>query len=510
MSYGVSQDFPPIARVVIAGGGTAGWMCAAALSRYLDPARVSITLVESDDIGTVGVGEATIPPLRTFNQLLGIDENEFVGATRGAFKLGIEFVDWTQRGSRYFHPFGKFGRDRNTIKFHQFWLKLRQLGIAAGNEDLGAYNVATVAASQGRFAPPSSGAGSAEPMRYAYHFDASLYARFLRRIAEQRGVRRVEGKIANVGLDADSGFIESLRLEDDSNIQGDLFIDCSGFRALLIGEAMKTPFIDWSQWLPCNRALAVPSEGNKSLEPFTRATADDAGWRWRIPLQHRMGNGYVYCTDFISDDEASASLLANLDGPRLADPRPLRFTTGRRQQSWVKNCVALGLASGFLEPLESTSIHLIQTGIQRLISLFPDQGFGAVEIAEFNRLTAREYEYIRDFLVLHYREGTRRDTAFWKSVGEIPMPDSLQQRIELFRHKGRIFQAPEDLFTEDSWIAVLLGQGVEPAGHDPLVDAIPVDQLASYVQHVRTSVSTATQSMPLHRDYVAMLQARPR
>jgi tryptophan halogenase len=347
-------------------------------------------------------------------------------------------------------------------------------------------------------------------MRYAYHFDAALYARFLRRIAEQRGVRRIEGKIASVGLHAESGFIESLSLQDGTAIEGDLFVDCSGFRALLIGETLKTNFVDWSPWLPCNRALAVPCEGTAALEPFTRATADDAGWRWRIPLQHRIGNGYVYCSDFISDDEAAASLRANLDGAALADLRPLRFMAGRRQQSWVKNCVALGLASGFLEPLESTSIHLIQTGIQRLISLFPDQGFASAEIAEFNRLTAREYEYIRDFLVLHYREGTRRDTAFWKRVGEIPMPESLQQRIELFRHKGRIFQAPEDLFTEDSWIAVLLGQGIEPAGHDPLVAAIPEDQLASYVQHVRTSVSTAVQSMPLHRDYVAMLQARPR
>ena len=484
-------------------------MCAAALSRYLDLPRVAVTLVESEEIGTIGVGEATIPPLRAFNGLLGIDENEFIRATRATFKLGIEFVDWAKAGSRYLHPFGKFGRDRNTIKFHQFWLRLRQETQGRKGGELGDYNLSTVAASLNRFRVPAPDDGDVvNSMRYAYHFDAALYAQFLRTMAESRGVRRVEGKIARVSLHAQTGFIQSIDLASGTRLEGDLFIDCTGFRSLLIGEALGTGFDDWSEWLPCNRALAVPSEAALDLEPFTRATADSAGWRWRIPLQHRSGNGYVYCSDFISDDEASASLLGNLGGAPLADARALRFTAGRRRQFWVKNCVALGLAGGFLEPLESTSIHLIQTGIQKLIALFPDTGFAAAEIAEFNRLSAREYEYIRDFLVLHYHVGTREDTAFWRHIRNMTVPESLVHRIELFNHKGRIFQAPEDLFTEDSWIAVMLGQGVMPSGHDPIADGIPIDQLDHYVRHVGQGISRAAHAMPLHRDYLASARFR--
>jgi tryptophan halogenase len=493
---------PPISKVVIVGGGTAGWMSAAALSRMLDISRVSITLVESEEIGTVGVGEATIPPLIAFNEVLGIKENEFVRETKATFKLGIEFVDWSSLGSRYFHPFGKFGRDRNTIKFHQFWLKLRQQG-AEGIGELGDYNLSTVAAYQNRFRRPEPADGEVlNTMRYAYHFDASLYARFLRRLSERRGVKRIEGRIADVRRHPETGFIEAVNLQDGARVAGELFIDCTGFRSLLLGEALKTEFLDWSEWLPCNRALAVPCESVGEPTPYTRSTADRAGWRWRIPLQHRTGNGYVYCSEFVSDDEANHQLMANLDSAPLGEPRALRFIAGKRARLWVKNCVAIGLAGGFLEPLESTSIHLIQTGLQKLISLFPDTGFATAEINEFNRMTAREYDYLRDFIILHYHAGSRDDTPFWRRCRGAAIPETLRQRIELFRHKGRVFRPPEDLFTEDSWLAVMLGQDISPEGCDPLVEAVPPDQLRNYVLYIRKLFGEAANSLPSHRTFL--------
>jgi tryptophan halogenase len=494
---------PPISKIVIVGGGTAGWMAAAALSRMLDTSRVSITLVESEEIGSVGVGEATIPPLTAFNEVLGINEAEFVRATKGTFKLGIEFVDWSCLGSRYFHPFGKFGRDRNTIRFHQFWLKLRQQGAGALIGELGEYNLSTVAAYLNRFRRPEPVDGEVlNTMRYAYHFDAMLYARLLRTLSERRGVKRVEGRITHVTQHGESGFIEAVNLRDGASVGGQLFIDCSGFRSLLIGETLKTDFVDWSESLPCNRALAVPSEPAGEPIPYTRSTADRAGWRWRIPLQHRIGNGYVYCSDFLSDDEASQQLMANLDGAPLGEPRPLRFAAGRRTRMWVKNCVAIGLAGGFLEPLESTSIHLIQTGLQKLISLFPDTGFASAEITEFNRMTAREYDYIRDFIILHYHAGLRDDTPFWQHCRHMPIPETLRHRIELFRHHGRVFRPPEDLFTEDSWLAVMLGQDIIPEGCDPLVEAIPPNQLRDYVLHIRKVIGDAARTMPGHQTFI--------
>lgn len=477
-------------------------MTAAALSRILDTKRVSITLVESEEIGTVGVGEATIPPLIAFNEVLGINESEFVRETNATFKLGIEFVDWSRPGSRYFHPFGKFGKDRNTIRFHQFWLKLRQAGMSDIGE-LGEYNLSTVAAYLNRFRRPEPADGEVvNSMRYAYHFDASLYAGFLRKLSERRGVRRIEGRITHVSQHPETGFIEAVNLQGGSSVAGELFVDCSGFRSLLLGETLKTKFVDWSEWLPCDRAFAVPCELTGEPTAYTRSTADRAGWRWRIPLQHRVGNGYVYCSDFISEDDARLRLIENLDGAALAEPRALRFKAGRRTHLWIKNCVAIGLAGGFLEPLESTSIHLIQTGLHKLISLFPDTGFTRAEANEFNRMTGREYEYIRDFIILHYQAGTRDDTSFWRHCRSMVVPESLKHRIELFRHKGRVFRPPEDLFTEDSWLAVMLGQDIVPEGCDPLVDAIPPDQLHNYVLYMHKLIGDAARAMPTHQAFL--------
>jgi tryptophan halogenase len=489
---------PPISKVVIVGGGTAGWMAAAALSRILDTQRVSITLVESEDIGTIGVGEATIPPIIGFNEFLGIDEREFVRETKATFKLGIEFVDWSSLGNRYFHPFGKFGRDRNTIRFHQFWLKLRQQG-AEGIGELADYNLTTIAAYQNRFRRPVAADGELlNTLRYAYHFDASLYALFLRKLSERRGVNRIEGRVVGIEHHPETGFIEAVNLQGSAIVAGELFIDCTGFRSLLLGEALKTGFLDWSEWLPCDRALAVPCESVVEPTPYTRSTAGRAGWRWRIPLQHRVGNGHVYCSDFMSDDEAAGQLMMNLEGAPLAEPRALRFTAGKRARMWVKNCVAIGLAGGFLEPLESTSIHLIQTGLQKLISLFPDTGFATAEIDEFNRMTAREYDYIRDFIILHYHAGSRDDSPFWRRCRGMGIPETLRQRIELFRHKGRVFRPAEDLFTEDNWLAVMLGQKIWPEGWDPLVEAVPPDQLRNYVLYIGQLFGEAASSLPNH------------
>jgi tryptophan halogenase len=491
-----------ITSVVIVGGGTSGWMCAAALSRLIGNAGVSITLIESDEIGTVGVGEATIPTLLTFNALLGLDEDDFIRHTAATFKLGIEFVDWHQPGSRYLHPFGTYGRDLQAMKFHQFWLKLQQSG-EPGIGDLGDYNLCTMAARLGRFTRPGGGPNSVlNSLRYAFHFDAGLYARYLRRYSEARGVQRLEGKITSVQQRPGDGFLTSVTLQDDRAIKGELFLDCSGFRGLLIGQTLGVGYQDWSHWLPCNRAVAMPCANNGPLLPYTRSTADAAGWRWRIPLQHRVGNGYVYCSDFISDDEALASLLAGLDGAPLAEPRLLKFTTGRRDRFWDRNCIAIGLAGGFIEPLESTSIHLVQTGISKLLALFPDRRFAAAEIAAYNQATLQEYDRVRDFIILHYAANERVGLPFWDRCRNMNIPDTLRQKMELFAHRGRVPRFHEDLFTEDSWIAVMLGQGVIPRGYDPLVDAVAPPDLRRYVAHIREVVAKTAQAMPEHQAFI--------
>ena len=485
--------------VVIVGGGTAGWMVAAALAKFLANGESRIRLVESDEIGTVGVGEATIPTIATFNAMLGIDEDDFVRRTQGTFKLGIEFVDWRRIGERYFHPFGQFGQDIEGLSFHQFFLKLARAGKCA---DIWHYAPCAVAAAAGRFARAPANQRPLFAAPYAFHFDAGLYARFLRDYAEARGVERVEGRIADVALNGKTGFVEAVALADGRRVEGELFIDCSGFRALLIGGALGVGYQDWRRWLPCDRAVAVPTANVGDPVPFTRATARPAGWQWRIPLQHRTGNGYVYSSAHLSDEAAAAALLAGVEGPPLAEPRRLSFVAGRRDRFWQGNVVALGLAGGFLEPLESTSIHLIQTGIAKLLSLFPDRRFLPVEAEEYNRLMGAAYDGVRDFIILHYHATERTDSAFWDHVRTTEPPDSLRRKIELFRAKGRFFRYDDELFSLASWVAVLLGQGVTPDGYDPIVDALDEDRLAAAVEQMRQGVRGTVAQMPSHADFI--------
>ncbi|MEN2748521.1 tryptophan halogenase family protein [Sphingomonas sp. T9W2] len=485
----------PIDHVVIIGGGTAGWMTAAACGRYLNDGRRRVTLVESDAIGTVGVGEATIPSILNFNKLLGIDEAEFLRETRGSFKLGIEFAGWHTADSGYFHPFGNFGRDIEGVNFHQLWAKLKgQDGIGPISD----YSPTTVAARANAFGPPHPDPRSPlSGMAYAYHIDATLYARFLRRRAEADGVARIEGRIVAVEHH-DNGHVAAVRLDDGRRVAGDLFLDCSGFRSLLLGKAMGVGFEDWSHWLPCDRAIAVPTERTEPVLPYTRATAHAAGWQWRIPLQHRTGNGLVYASRYMDDDAAQALLLSRLDAAPTAAPRRLSFTAGRRDAMWAGNVVAIGLAGGFLEPLESTSIHLIQQGISKLFALFPDRGFSPVERDEYNRQMADNYRSIRDFIILHYHATARNDSPFWIHVRTMDVPDSLTRKIELFRQKGRIFRYEDELFAMPSWVAVLLGQGIEPVGYDPIADALDEVRLLPAIRQMRSATAAAVATLPQH------------
>jgi tryptophan 7-halogenase len=493
----------PIRNVVIVGGGTAGWMTAAALSR-LTLGGVSITLVESEEIGTVGVGEATIPPLLDYNLALGIDQIEFIRATQATFKLGIEFVNWARQGDRYIHPFGVYGRDSHGVKFHEIWLRDRQVeGADVDPNDIGEFCVSVVAARNNRFTWPTSNPGAVlSSLRYAFHFDAGLYARFLRGYAEKRGVNRVEGRIERVEQDPESGFITAVRLGDDRVVSGEFFVDCSGFRSMLLGQALGVPYQSWQHWLPCDRAIALPCTSVEPLTPYTRATAGSAGWRWRIPLQHRIGNGHVFSSAHIDESHALDRLLQDLDGAPTAEPRTLRFTAGRRERMWEKNCVAIGLASGFIEPLESTSIHLIQSGIFKLMSLFPDCGFDQVEIDQYNRFLVEEYERIRDFIILHYFATERDDSEFWNHCRTMEIPDTLAQKIQLWTGKARLFRGANDLFTEDSWIAVLLGQRIFPQSYDPLVDALGVEESRHFLASIRDVVQKTAFAMPTHRQFI--------
>ena len=486
-------------RIVIVGGGTAGWMAASAFARFLGQAY-SIRLIESDEIGAVGVGEATIPAIQLFNQSLGIDENEFIRATQGSFKLGIEFVDWTEPGHRYIHAFGQVGRPLGLIPFHQYWLRHHSQG---GTSSLWDYAPSALAAAENRFARPNEKPGSLPSgVAYAYHFDAGLYARFLRKYAETRGVVRTEGQVVDVALAAATGFVESIKLASGETIDGDLFIDCSGFRGLLIEQALESGYEDWSNYLPCNRALAVPCASADPLTPYTRSTAREAGWQWRIPLQHRTGNGYVYCSDLISDADATDTLMSNLDGEALAEPRQLRFVTGKRRQIWKKNVVALGLSSGFLEPLESTSIHLIQAGIAKLLNFFPTAGFEQADTDAFNGQMDFEFNSIRDFIILHYK-ATNRPGAFWQQCREMPIPDSLAARIELFKANGRIVRFNEELFTELGWLQVMWGQGLRPKGYHPLADQLTPKQLDEFMAVSHKHAAHVASQMPTHKDYIA-------
>jgi len=489
----------PIRTVVIVGGGTAGWMTAAALSRMLRGQYV-IRVVESAEIGIVGVGEATVPHIRFFNRTLGLDEADFMRKTQATFKLGIEFVNWARVGDRYIHPFGAFGHPINGVGFHHHWLRLLQAGEAT---DLADYSLPVTAARMRKFAPPAQDPSSLlSTFSYAFQFDANLYGPYLRAYAEQRGVTRTEGKVVDVKLRAEDGFIESLRLESGEVIAGDLFIDCSGFRGLLIEQALKTGYENWSHWLPCDRAVAVPCQTVEPSVPYTRATARDAGWQWRIPLQHRVGNGYVFSSSFVSDEAATQTLLSNLEGPALADPRILKFTTGKRKRSWNKNCIAIGLAGGFLEPLESTSIHLIQLAITYLLELFPDSSFDPAGIDEYNRIMDIEFDRVRDFLILHYHATERDDSPLWNYVRTMPIPDSLEYKMNLFRERGHIVKYKDGFFLEPSWLAVYIGQRVIPRRYDPLAETVDLPQLKRELEMIRRNVRLAAQSLPTHAAYI--------
>jgi tryptophan halogenase len=497
----------PIRDIVIVGGGTAGWMTAAALARFLElqSGDWRVTLVESDEIGTVGVGEATIPQIRLFNAGLGIDEDDFLAATKGSIKLGIEFDGWLRPGHRYMHAFGPTGRDLGLIGFHHYWLRGRALGSAA---PFGAYSYNEAAAHAGRFRRGDNPATALQPLVHAYHFDAGLYAAYLRRYAEARGVTRIEGRIAGVGRDGESGDIASLTLDGGTTVAGQLFIDCSGFRGLLIEQTLGAGYDDWSQWLACDRAMAVPCASAGDFTPYTKSTARPAGWQWRIPLQHRTGNGYVYASNAISDDEAAATLLANLDGEALGDPRPLRFTAGRRKAVWVRNVVAIGLASGFLEPLESTSIHLIQSGIARLLQFLPDAGFDTLAIAAFNRQSAQEIERIRDFIILHYKATERADTPFWRRARDMAIPPDLAERIALFRATGHIRREADELFTDLAWSQVMLGQGIVPTAHHPLARLLGDDDITGFLATLQQAIAGAVASLPRHSDFLRSLRSQ--
>jgi tryptophan 7-halogenase len=482
------------------GGGSAGWMAAAALVRLQNRRLDEIVLVESSEIGTVGVGEATLPTLRYFNASLGLDEIDFIRGTQATFKLGIEFRDWSSPGRSFFHGFSDFGPPLRGVSAHHLWLKTRRPDDEQSYEE---FSISTIAARLGKFAPPVPNPESVlGSYSYGYHFDAGLYAAYLRRYAESRGARRIDGRIVDVRLNADSGFIDSVVLEDGRQVRGDLFLDCSGFSGLLIAGALGSGFEDWSRWLPCNRAFAVASESTEGPLPYTRSTARNAGWQWRIPLQHRIGNGRVFCDAFISEDEAAQELLGHLDGKALATPRLIRFVTGRRRETWKKNCVALGLASGFLEPLESTSLHLIEIGLGRLIELFPDREFEPRLADEYNRLMGRSFESIRDFIILHYHL-SQRDEEFWRHCRSMAIPDALQHQLQLFRASGQVALYDAGAFAEPSWVSIFFGQRVWPRRHDPMAELLHRDEVNWDLERRRNLVGGAARSLTTHGDFIA-------
>jgi tryptophan halogenase len=491
-----------IRRLVIVGGGTAGWMTATALRRLLYP-ELSIEVVESEEIGIIGVGEATIPPFRRHNALLGIDEREFVRATQATFKLGIEFRDWARPGDSYMHGFGPLGLDLDGQPFHQYWTRALRMGEA---KDLGLYSFNVQAALQGRFMPTPVDAPKNTPLEdivYAYHFDAALYARYLRRFAEAEGVRRTEGRIVDVRLHPDTGFVDTLVLQDGRTVSGEFFVDCSGFRGLLIEQCLHAGYEDWSNWLPCDRAWAVPCENVTSPVPYTRATARPAGWQWRIPLQHRVGNGHVFSSRHMSEDEAAAMLLANLEGRPLAEPKLIPFHGGKRRRAWIRNVVAIGLSGGFLEPLESTAIHLVQTAIAKLALLFPERDCSEALQSRYNSQIDEEFTWVRDFLILHYHATERDDTAFWNHCRSMEIPESLREVIALFRDSARILPRTDELFKTVSWAQVMIGQRLESRRYPPVIDRLTDAELQKFIRHVEEVIRSCVAVVPAQEAFIA-------
>ncbi|WAT17554.1 tryptophan 7-halogenase [Aurantiacibacter sp. MUD11] len=490
-------------NIVVVGGGTAGWMTAAALSRLREGHDLNVTLIESEMIGTVGVGEATIPPFVEFQRLLGVEEAEMMAAVQGTFKLGIQFENWGKLGDSYIHPFGNYGYPIGGITFLHIWHHFRQQG---DNRPIQAFNIETMAAYFGKFAKTQDmRRDDLPPVNYAYHINATAYAGFLRKFAEKRGVVRQEGKVVDVQQDPESGFVTSVKLESGQTIAGDLFVDCSGFRGLLIEQTLETGYEDWTHWLPCNRAVALPCnrDDGSPPPPFTRATAHSAGWQWQVPLQHRNGNGHVYCDAFMDADEATDILVKNMAGKPTAEPNHLRFVTGRRKKFWNKNVIAIGLAAGFMEPLESTSIHLINTGINKLMALLSMDGVTEAQANTFNRLTVKEYEKIRDFLILHYNATTRDDSEFWNYCRTMSVPDSLTEKVELFKMNGQVFREEDELFTETSWAAVMMGQGIHMRGHNAMAEALDQEKARHELDEIEKSVRFFVQHMPGHGQYLA-------
>jgi len=481
-----------VQNVVIVGGGTAGWTAAAAIARLIG-ANLNVVLVESDAIATVGVGEATIPPFRTVYRLLKIDEADFLSKVQGTFKLAIQFEDWRAIGQDYIHSFGVTGQGCWAAGFQHFWLKARQLGFA---EDYGRYAPELMAAEANRFGLlPENG------LSYAYHIDATSYSKYLRQLAEKDGVTRVEGKITEV-RQTESGDISEVVLESGQAVKGDLFIDCSGFASLLMDKTLGTEFEDWSHWLPCDRAMAVQTTSVGEPIPYTRSIARESGWQWRIPLQTRVGNGLVYCSEYMSDDEARDALLSNLEGDVITEPKELRFRTGQRAKHWNRNCIGLGLAAGFLEPLESTSIHLIQRGVIRLLQMFPYDGIVESDQAEFNRQMDTEFRFVRDFIIMHYHVTERTDSEFWRRCRDMDIPDALQHRLDLFRDTGRVFDSVGDIFAENSWTQVMLGQGIEPRSYHPIVDMMNEQELRQFMQIQRQKVDNVLNQLPTHQEFI--------
>ena len=497
---GVALTGTRIRNVVIVGGGTAGWMTAALLAKMFGE-TLAITLIESDKIGTVGVGEATIPPILTYNQALKLDENDFLKNAMGTIKLGIEFQDWGRLGDRYMHAFGGIGHHHGLSPFLHYFLRSKAHG---STDRLWDYSLNERAARAGKFGRLPGIEGTPLPgLNYAYHFDAGLYARYLRGFAERQGVVRWEGQIVDVRLRGSDGFVEGVVLDDGSVQEGDLFVDCSGFRGLLIGEAMETRYIDWSHWLPCDRAIAVQSENVGEPRPYTQSIAHKAGWQWRIPLQHRTGNGHVFSSRYISDDEATETLLTSLEGRAITDARVIRFTTGRREKFWTRNVVAIGLSSGFLEPLESTSIHLVQSAAVKLAMLFPDASFQPAFADEYNRQVIDEFDGIRDFIILHYHANQRTDAPMWRDCRDMPVPESLTRRIELFRQTGRIFREQNELFHEVGWMQVMMGQNIVPERYDHMADALPEAELTEFLANLKTIMAGAVSRLPSHAEFLA-------